>query len=58
MKMAKTKEMVGKRFGRLVVEKRSERKVKNKGAFWVCKCDCGNETLCAGYKLRSGNTTI
>jgi hypothetical protein len=48
----------GQRYGRLVVLKLA--KIKNasgKGqSFWLCKCDCGNETIVVSYKLSSGNT--
>lgn len=36
------KDIVGKRFGRLVVTQ--EYKIKNKRAYWLCVCDCGNST--------------
>lgn len=32
--------LVGKKFGKLVVEKYFER--NERGAVWLCKCDCGN----------------
>lgn len=49
------KDITGMRFGRLVViEPTNERK---KGAvLWVCKCDCGNETVVNGSNLRRGDT--
>lgn len=42
------KDITGKRFGRLVVTKFSER--KNGITFWECLCDCGTTKV-----LRSGN---
>lgn len=52
-------EMIGKRFGRLVVVDQAEDYVSPKGVrlrMWVCKCDCGN-TICAnGSDLRRGHT--
>lgn len=38
------KNLIGERFGRLVVEKELEPKRKNVRSF-KCKCDCGNETI-------------
>lgn len=47
--------IVGKRFGRLVVVGRggisSDRK-----ATWLCRCDCGGERVVIGRLLRSGAT--
>lgn len=37
--MAKLINLVGQRFGKLVV---IERDVTKKGTYWICKCDCGN----------------
>lgn len=44
----------GKRYGRLVVEKR----VENIGAAaaFLCKCDCGKEKIVTGSHLRTGVT--
>lgn len=47
--------MTGKRFGKLVVIKRSGSD-KHKNATWLCKCDCGNETIVSGIYLRQGET--
>lgn len=37
----RTKDLVGKRFGKLVVLEKTNRK-KYKRFLWKCKCDCGN----------------
>ena len=52
--MGKTVDMVGKRFGRLVVLERAG----NAGpcAAWRCRCDCGNEIVTNGSCLRRGQT--
>ena len=56
-------DMIGKRFGRLlVVEEKGYREIKNgdkirKKNQWLCKCDCGKEIVTTGEQLRSGNTT-
>lgn len=50
----KTKDLIGQRFSRLVVISRAE---SVKGfAQWRCVCDCGNETVAKGAKLRAGRT--
>ena len=47
--------IAGKKFGRLTVIKLAYVK-KGRGAFWLCKCDCGkNKVVCSG-SLRSGMT--
>lgn len=47
-------DMIGKRFGRLVVTARAGS--KGTAATWLCRCDCGNETIVYGNHLRKGNT--
>ncbi|AKG36065.1 hypothetical protein [Paenibacillus durus] len=51
-------DLTGKRFGRLVVEKRSEKTIPSSPykAFWDCICDCGTRKAVEGYWLTSGNT--
>ncbi len=51
----RTKDMIGHRFGRLVVTERSLTQ-KDNHAHWVCKCDCGNQLVVNGRPLRRGNT--
>jgi hypothetical protein len=36
------KDLVGERFGKLVVIKLEEKSKKRRGRWWMCKCDCGN----------------
>ena len=48
------KDMVGKRFGRLLVLRRGENEEGGR-VQWICKCDCGHEGGHAGYNLRSGS---
>lgn len=36
-------DLVGQRFGRLVVVKDSLKRSTNGSVIWLCKCDCGNE---------------
>ena len=49
------KNEAGKKYGRLLVlEKQLPVYRVSKGARWVCKCDCGKETVVTGYHLRIG----
>ena len=45
----------GQRFGRLTVLSRSEND-RHRKACWLCQCDCGNQTIVTGVKLRQGKT--
>lgn len=40
---------IGQRFGKYTVIKQVEKPnyLKNKGTYWLCRCDCGNETVMA-----------
>jgi len=50
-------DLVGQRFGKLLVIKRTDKlpNIKSFGAYWLCKCDCGNKKTARGVSLRSGN---
>jgi hypothetical protein len=48
-------DLVGKRFGRLVVTARSLPNL-NGHARWICRCDCGESSDVLGYHLRNGRT--
>lgn len=49
--------LIGKRFGRLIVIERAENDKNNK-ARWLCRCDCGNEKIISRHDLtKSGRTT-
>ena len=57
--MSQIKDLSGMRFGRLVVMKRGEDRIKpcgKKVVRWECKCDCGNEVTVSRDSLMSGNT--
>ena len=57
--MTKTIDLVGQRFGRLVVLERFydiEHQYKNRNARWLCQCDCGNKKVIVGMDLRNGKT--
>lgn len=44
----------GNKYGKLTVLSKSS--VKNECWVWLCKCDCGNETIVKGSNLRCGQT--
>lgn len=48
--------LIGKRFGNLVVIDRSLQNSKSGNARWDCICDCGNKTTVIGSHLRNGHT--
>jgi hypothetical protein len=48
-------DIASQRFGRLTVIEFSKVNSWHE-AIWLCRCDCGNETLVAGSSLRTGNT--
>jgi hypothetical protein len=52
--MGKFIELVGKRFGRLVVIKRNPG--PKIGSKWMCLCDCGKTKVIIGSNLRAGYT--
>lgn len=53
--MGKVIDLTGKRFGKLtVMEKHSQDKWG--GWNWLCRCDCGNETVVSGGHLRGMKT--
>lgn len=49
-------DITGDRFGRLTVIRR-EANSKGGQARWLCKCDCGKDTIVLGTELRRGHTT-
>ena len=56
--MSKKIDMIGKRFGRLVVVNEVESHTKPSGqviAMYNCLCDCGNYKIISGTHLRSGH---
>ena len=58
--MIKVKDLTGMRFGRLTVVKRAEDYIEPSGRHrikWLCKCDCGNETIVIGNNLTKKNGT-
>ena len=51
--MTKVLNLTNKKFGRLTVEKRVEND-NNGGARWLCRCDCGKQTIVRSYPLTKG----
>ena len=57
--MAQVVNLVGKRFGNLVVLERTDNYVSPNGVTlvrWRCRCDCGNEVVAIGSNLKWGYT--
>lgn len=60
--ISKEKEIVdmkNNKFGFLTVVKRAETHITPSGqkkVMWLCKCDCGNETIVASQDIKSGHT--
>ena len=48
-------DLIGRRFGRLVVIAETERG-RDRRRRWLCACDCGNTTITDTSKLSTGNT--
>ena len=53
--MTKLRDLSGLKFGRLTVIERYQEKDK-KGVHWLCKCECGTETIVMGKSLKNGKT--
>ena len=47
--------LIGKRFGRLIVESRTEER-QNGSVVWKCKCDCGNYKNVPTHSLQNNHT--
>lgn len=52
----KALDLVGQRFGRLVVQERVESDIK-RSTFFECLCDCGSTIIATGSNLRRGGYT-
>ena len=54
--MGKFVDLTGQRFGKLtVIERKGESKCGH--AAWLCRCDCGNQSVVIGRDLKRGCTT-
>ena len=49
------KDITGETFGKLTVLQRDFSKT-GPDAYWLCQCECGNQTIVAGTSLRKGHT--
>lgn len=57
--MGTFQDLTGMRFGRLTVLSRGEDNIAKSGRHtvtWVCKCDCGENTIAQANNLKSGHT--
>lgn len=57
--MRRKENLIGKKFGRLVVIEEAEDAIMPSGqraSRWLCKCDCGNTVIVRGVHLKSGHT--
>lgn len=54
--MAKSLNLIGQRFGHLVVVERAENTPRG-NTQWKCICDCGKTKVALGYDLNHGRTT-
>lgn len=52
----KKKDLIGERFGRLLVVENLGYKRERHGTIWRCLCDCGNEVNVVGHALKKGAT--
>lgn len=48
--------LIGQKFGRLMVIKRVGSDLKNRNPMWLCKCACGKEKIIRGDNLKNGKT--
>lgn len=53
-----TEDLTNQRFGHLIALKHVPRpeNLSSAGAYWLCRCDCGNEKIIMGKNLRNGTT--
>lgn len=55
MQIHKKMDLIGKRFGKLVVVEQVGR-TKSYDKLYLCQCDCGNQKIIRGQNLRRGHT--
>ena len=57
-KKKSVKNIIGKKFGKLLVLKRTDdyETKSGKEAQYICKCECGNTVIVRGHHLRNGHT--
>lgn len=54
-KTYKFTDLTGEKFNKLTVLSLHHRDNKNKTYYWLCKCDCGNESVVNGKHLKHGS---
>lgn len=56
--VGRAKDLRGQKFGRLSVVDRVEKPkgIKGRNSYWLCKCECGAESVVIGSSLTSHNT--
>lgn len=52
--MAKSVDLVGKKYGKLFVVSKSEKRDSSGSIMWKCSCDCGREKLVSTSDLKKG----
>jgi hypothetical protein len=57
--MSKFVDLTNMRFGNLTVVSKTDKPkdLKKKAVYWLCKCDCGNESVVCTSNLKNGNST-
>ena len=53
--MSTSENLAGRRFGRLEALSKSGKNARNY-ALWLCRCDCGQQTIAASAELKKGRT--
>jgi hypothetical protein len=53
--MIRLNDLVGQRFGHLVVRERTPYRGKHAGVYWLCECDCGGSKEVSSHNLRRGD---
>lgn len=56
IKLRRRIDLTGERFGRLVVLRAGIKRAKNRGMYWLCKCDCGVVKEVSAQALKLGST--
>lgn len=51
------KNLIGQKFGNLLVVKESNRRAANGSIYWICQCDCGNIKEVSSSNLTFNKTT-
>ena len=60
IKKQQSEQLIGKKFGKLTVLQRSEKKGNSGELYWICQCDCGNIVEVRGHSLKrkDSNRTV